>query len=96
MPRRGCSGDDKNSGADDGANPKRNQIAGTEGALQAMFASFLGFVKYDRDRLGRQQSTHQSSSKCHCEFERAASRSRPFYFRPGTTRSVRHGPGLFS
>ena len=58
MPRRGCSGDDKNSGADDGANSKGNQVAGTECTPQAMFASFLGFVKYDRDRLGRQQVGH--------------------------------------
>ena len=58
MLRGGGTGNDKDSSPDDSANPKGNQVAGTECTPQAMFASFLGFVKYDRDRLGRQQVGH--------------------------------------
>ena len=88
--RRG-TGNDENASPDDGSDTERNQVGGPEGPPQTVLTGFMRLAENCCDRLGRQQSTHQSSSKCHCEFERAASRSRPFYFRPGTTRSVRHG-----
>jgi len=55
MLRRGGSSDNKNSGADDSANPKSNQVAGTQCTLQTMFVSFSRFVKDCADRFGRQQ-----------------------------------------
>ena len=60
MLRRGGSGDNKNSRADDGANPKRNQVAGTKCTLQTMLASFLRFIEDGIDRFGRQQIGHST------------------------------------
>jgi hypothetical protein len=53
MLRRGCSGDDKDSSANDSANPKGNQVAGTQGTLQTVFTGLVRFVKDGLNRLGR-------------------------------------------
>ena len=54
--RRGCSGKNKDSCADNRANAECNQIVYAESPLQAVFAGFIGFVQNKFQRFGGKQS----------------------------------------